>query len=203
MYPHSPYTDLHLFALIAAGDETAFNELYKRYIPVLVPFLRKLTGADVPADEIIQDIFIRLWLGRDKLAGVEQPRSWIFKIASHAAFSWLKQHLRYQQVVNNMHTTAPAASQHDAVNNHLDLLETRRLIQEAVSALPAQRKKIYLLSREQGMTIPAIAEQLQLSHSTVKNALVQALASIRQHLQEAGYQFPLLVLFTILHKTID
>lgn len=193
MHPDSPYTDFDLFSLIAEGDEAAFNNLYKRYIPILVPFLRKLTRAATPADEIIQETFIRLWLGRDKLPEVEQPHSWIFKIASHVAFSWLKKDLRYQQVVSNLQAVAPATEQHDAVHEHLHLLETRSLIQQAVNSLSGQRKKIYLLSREQGLTIPAIAEQLQLSPSTVKNALVRALADIRQHLQQAGYQLPLLL----------
>jgi RNA polymerase sigma-70 factor (ECF subfamily) len=197
LHPDIPYTDTDLFTLIAEGDEAAFNNLYRRYIPILVPFLRKFTRADVPADEIIQETFIRLWLGRDKLPEIEQPRSWIFKIASHVAFSWLKKDLRYQQVVSNMHTATAAAGQHDAVNEHLHLLETRRLIQQAVNSLSGQRKKIYLLSREQGLTIPAIAEQLQLSPNTVKNALVRALADIRQHLQQAGYQLPLLLLILL------
>lgn len=198
MHPDTPYTDTELFTLIAEGDEASFNQLYKRYIPVLIPFLRKLTGSDMPADEIIQETFIRLWLGRDKLPEVEQPRSWIFKITSHVAFSWLKKDLRYQQVVNSLHTARPDAGQHDAVNEHLHLLETRRLVQQAIDALSGQRKKIYLLSREQGMTIPAIASQLQLSPNTVKNALVKALAAIREHLQQSGYQLPMLLLAVLI-----
>lgn len=191
---HQLDNEKELLEQIAAGNEVAFKKLYDHYIHLLVPFLRKLTGADMPTDEIIQETFIRIWLSRDKLPDVQYPRTWIFEVASHAAFTWLKKDLRYQQVIS---AQLPGDTDQYAVDQHLYLLETRRLIGEAVSQLSDQRRKIYRLSREQGMTIPAIAGELGLSPNTVKNTLVKSLAAIREHLSRSGYQLPLFLILLL------
>jgi RNA polymerase sigma-70 factor (ECF subfamily) len=78
------------------------------------------------------------------------------------------------------------------------LQELRQIVQQGVEGMSEQRKKVFLLSREQGLTILEIAEQLNLSPNTVKNTLVTALQQLREHLRAHGYVFPIAVLFVLL-----
>ncbi len=82
----------------------------------------------------------------------------------------------------------------DSLSAEIAMRETRRLIAEAVAQMPAQRKRIFAMSRQQGMNIPDIAAALGLSPNSVKNTLVLALKDIRQYLARHGRIIPLLLL---------
>lgn len=185
------YNDKELFALIADGDEAAFEQLFNRYLPKLTAYTLRLTKDQEVAKEIVQETFVQLWLGRDKLEVVENPGGWIFTITAKQSYKYL----RRRMIKEN---PSVAIELEEAPIDHIGLHELKGLVQNAVLNLSDQRKKIFLLSRDQGMTIPEIAEALQLSNSTVKNTLVSALKQIREHLQASGYLLPsiLILLFT-------
>jgi len=190
-----PHTDEKaLFLNIADGDESAFRQLYEQYGKLLFPFLVKLAGSADIADEIIQEVFLRIWFSRDKLPAVEFPRAYIFRIASNRASEWLKrnaltinvdlQQLREQPVLPDM---AEAA---------LTLKAMTIIVRQAIAELPAQRRHIYRLSRDQGLKPAEIARRLNLSVSTVKNTLVTAGKYIRERLEQAGHITGILLLLT-------
>ena len=181
-----------LFHQIAEGSEEAFRVLYERYGRLLFPFLVRLTGSQDMADELIQEVFLRVWLYRDKLSSVEYPRAWIFQIASNQANTWLAKNLK-AEVAEHRHREAPGTAETPA--EIFTINDIKRVIREAIEALPAQRKRIYLLYREQGMKAGEIAEELGISVSTVKNSLLAAMKSIREKVARAGYWLPLLLVF--------
>jgi RNA polymerase sigma-70 factor (ECF subfamily) len=181
-----------LFLQIADGSEPAFRELYYSYGRLLSPFLVRLAGSQDLADEIIQEVFLRVWLYRDKLPGVEHPRAWLFQIASNQAHTWLAKSLK-AEMAEVRHQGRPVTA--DTPAEILTINEIKRVIRKAVEELPAQRKRIYLLHREQGMKAGEIAEILGISISTVKNSLLSAAQNIREKVVQAGYWVPLLLLF--------
>jgi len=183
-----------LFRQAAEGNEQAFSTLFNLFLPKLYPLIVKLTKSDLAVQEIIQETFIKVWLNRDKLAEMENPGGWLFRVASNNCYD----HLRKLALDGELFKPITSAS--DAINvSHegLDSKELKRLIGEAVHKLPMQRKKIYLMSREQGKTIPEIAEALQISPNTVKNALVTSLKFIREYLARHGMIFFILDLFLL------
>jgi RNA polymerase sigma-70 factor (ECF subfamily) len=174
-----------LFLRIAEGSEAAFTDLYRSYVPLLSSYLTRLTRSRTTVDELIQETFLQIWLQRDKLPEVEFPRAWIFRIASNITFNYLKRLLTEEKArtaVNN----SPVADRNE-VEEAFYLQQLLNAIGEAVSQLSPQRKKVYQLSREAGMTIPEIADHLGLSVSTVKNTLVSSLQFIRESLLQKGY----------------
>ena len=180
-----------LFHLVATGDEKAFETLFNLFLSRLHPFIIKLTRSELAAQEIIQETFIRVWLNRDKLDTIENPGGWLFRVASNECYIYLRKsvlHNKFSQPI----TTEPIPL--NTTHDWLDVKELNRLIGEAVDQLPPQRKKIYQLSRDQGKTIPEIADHLQLSPNTVKNALVVSLKSIRDYLAGSGITLSLLFL---------
>jgi len=183
-----------LFQQAAEGNEQAFSTLFNLFLPKLYPFIIKLTRSESAVQEIIQETFIKVWLNRDKLAEMENPGGWLFRVASITCYD----HLRARAL--NDKFFKPITSEPDtriASHEGLDAKELKSLVGEAVHKLPAQRKKIYLMSREQGKTIPEIAKALQISPNTVKNALVTSLKFIREYLARHGMIFFILDLFLL------
>lgn len=190
-----PDNDRLLFRLIAEGDEQAFAALFNLYLPRLYPFIVKVTKSESAVEEIMQETFLKAWLNRDKLAEMENPGGWLFRVASNGCYDHLRERALRNKLLEPMITDTDLPG---APATEMDVSEIKRLIGEAAHLLPAQRKKIYLMSREQGKTIPEIAEALQLSSHTVKNALVISLKSIRDYLAKHGITFFLLDLFFLL-----
>jgi RNA polymerase sigma-70 factor (family 1) len=168
-----------LFTQVAEGNEQAFGELFHLFLPKLYPFIIKFTRSPAAAQEIIQETFIRVWLNRDKLEEIDNPGGWIYKVASNECYSYARKKALNSKFSNDM---AKAKEPVQVTQEEMDGKELNRLIQKAVNKLPAQRKKIFQMSRNQGKTIPEIAAELQLSPNTVKNALVTSLRSIREYL---------------------
>jgi RNA polymerase sigma-70 factor (ECF subfamily) len=187
----SPYNEKELFRLIAAGDEKAFDTLFNLFLPRLYPFIIKLTRSEQATQEIIQETFIRVWLNRDKLPEIDNPGGWLFKVTSNECYSYLRKSVSNNKFFNTIDTEPDPV---DATHEKVDLKELNRLIGEAVSKLPPQRKKIFQLSREQGKSIPEIAAALNLSPNTVKNALVSSLKFIREYLGKYDVLFLILIL---------
>lgn len=192
---HDPvYNDKELFLLIAEGDEAAFRQLFQSYAPQLQPIIMHLTKTPSVAEDIIQETFLRLWISRDKLAGIENPRSWILRIAFHQSFSWLRRQAVHHKALDAMALQPEAGTTTEEEVIYHSIVKT---IAEAVQQLPAQARRIYLLSREKGLKIPEIALELGLSPHTVKNSLVRSLRSIREFLEQAGHFLPVLLLFQL------
>lgn len=187
---HQLYTELDLFRRIGNGDEQAFVELFHLYAPKLTAFALRITQDQDAAHDIVQETFLQIWLGREKLGEVEHPAGWLFTIGSRQA---------YKQLRNRMVRENPllATELGEAPTDKIGLQELKALIHEAVEGLSEQRKKIYRLSRNQGLTIPEISARLGLSQSTVKNTLVSALKQVREHLNAQGYLLPFFLFIII------
>ncbi|ARS41400.1 hypothetical protein CA265_17775 [Sphingobacteriaceae bacterium GW460-11-11-14-LB5] len=184
-----------LIEKIVGGDEQAFSVLFFKYLPVLQIFATKFTKSDDAAEEIIQDSFLRVWLNRDKLAEVDNVKAYLYKYVSNECLSYLRKKLKEDRVVDAF--TAKQQNSHNSTVETINLNEVTKIIAIAVEKLPDQRKNIYQLSRRDGKTIPEIAEILNISPNTVKNALVTALKSIRIQLDQHGivFIFPIVFFF--------
>lgn len=173
-----------LLRQIADGDEQAFAVLFYRYLPVLQPFALKFTKSANAAEEIIQDTFLRVWLNRDKLEDVENVKSWLYRYASNECLNYLRKELKQAKAIDNLVIEHPKQS--NTTIETINLNDVSYLVQQAVDKLPVQRKRIYQMSRTEGMNIPEIAAALDLSPNTIKNALVISLKTIREHLNKHG-----------------
>lgn len=181
-----------LFDRIAEGDEAAFEALFHLYVPRIRPVILQIIQEEAPVKDIIQEIFLGLWMGRDKLPAVSSPRNWIFKMTYHRSYSWLQ-----KQGVREKARHLLSWNEEEYTNiteDNLSLSETSRLIREAIALLPPQAMKIYLLSRENGLKIADIAARLGISAQTVKNSLVRSLRAIREYLLKHGISIPLMLL---------
>lgn len=184
--------ELALFRQIAMGDEAAFASLFHLYVPKIKPVITQIIRVEGPEKDIIQEIFLGIWLGREKLNEVAVPHNWIFKMVYFRCYTWLQRQGVRNKAVHIIGLENPLVS--NFTEENLSFSETAMLVKQAIQQLPPQAKKIYTLSREGGLKIAEIASQLDLSPQTIKNSLVRSLKSIREFLIEHGVILPLILL---------
>lgn len=181
-----------LLSKVAEGDEHAFAELFNNYYNLLGTFIMRLTESELLTQEIVQDVFVKIWVNRSVLADVECFKAYLIVVARNHAFNSLKQiareKIRQKEWVNTvLRLAANAADEPETIN-------TNDLIDQAVALLPPQQKKVYLLSRREGMRQDEIAKELNVSLETVKKHMVLALRFLKNHIRTHIGIFILLLL---------
>ncbi|UYQ94525.1 RNA polymerase sigma-70 factor [Chitinophaga horti] len=184
-----------LLQQVSEGDENSFEQLYRHYYPRLRPFVCKHTGSDAQAEEIIQETFIRIWLNREKLPEVTHFSAWVYKVASREFLTALRKKLTYEEKIGALQYAAGEVA--SSPFEQMQVREIKALVSEAVERLPDQRRRVFRMSRDQGLKVNEIAEQLSISPQTVKNMLTTSLRQIREHLAAAGH--PYLLIYLILN----
>ena len=176
------HTDHDLFHRISTGDEDAFAELFRRYDKRIYPFVLKMIRTEAHAEEITQEIFIKIWRHRDKLGAIDQPEAYILTISARHTLDHIKRRLNENKMLQRF--SAVQRKTHNDTEENLLFRDKEALIQQAVDQLPPQQKAVYLLSRQQGLSHEQIAKELALSPLTVRNHLGKALRSIRHWLEQ-------------------
>lgn len=171
------------FVRIADGDEVAFSVIFYHYTNRIHPLIKKITRSDEVTKEIIQDVFVSLWKSKEKLVEIDNYAAYISTMATNKTFNYLKFKARKER-----HLSELALVEKDFTNNTLetlDLHETRERVSQLVRQLSPQKKLIYTLTREDGLSHDEIALQLNISKNTVKNHLVETLKFLRENLQRS------------------
>lgn len=189
---YSPLHDPALFTRIAAGDEAAFALFYQDMVPRMRPFIFSITRSEALVDEVIQESFLRCWLNRDKLPGLDDPRAWLFKVTANICYSLFQRSVTERKALHS--AGAQATATHTDTSEFIQVRFLRETLLQGIRQLSPQRKKIYLLNREEGLSAEEIAERLGLSVQTVRNTLSASLESLRTHLARKGYTLSLVYL---------
>lgn len=181
---------------ITEGDEVAFRKLFDHYKDNIFDYLAGMVKSKEIAEELVMDIFLKLWLGREWIADIEHIEAFIKKVAYNKAIDFFRYAARHQKL---QHLIAKEMA--DATDRSLEmqLLEKdyQYIIREAVRKLSPQRRLVYTLSREKGMTHEEIARELDLSIHTVNNHTKEALKAIRGFLQKNNIPVTTFLLLTL------
>jgi len=147
------------------------------------------------AEEITQEIFIKLWTNQDLLKNVNNIDGYIYKITKNYSLNYLRKVASDSRLSDQLMKVAVISE--NITESRVHESEYRELIANALNELSPQRKLVYTLNREEGLNYNEIAEQLDLSKNTVKNHLFAALDFIRTHLIKNGVN-PTVVALAIL-----
>ena len=169
--------ETELLARVAEGNERAFGLLFHHYRPKIYSYAFQLFGNVQMADELVQEVFLKVWLNRDKLPHILKFDSWLFIIARNKVFDMLK--LRAKENTARQQMARFLNPEANLVEDQLLDKENELRLQHALEHLSPQQKLVFTLSRHQGMKHEEIASQLNISRSTVKTHLVNALKTIR------------------------
>jgi len=170
-----------LLCRIAAGDETAFRTIYDTYRRKIYAYTLRLTESEAIADDIIQDVFMKVWLNRQSLETILNFNAWLHTIARNHIMDVMKA-LAKARLSQQQWAQAGTANGNNVEETLADK-ENQRLLQEALNRLSPQQLLIYQLTRQHGSKHADIASQLNISRHTVKTHLVVALRSIRNYLR--------------------
>lgn len=190
MEHYTTHPDTELLQLLAGDDQRAFEELYRRYHSKLFFFIQKLSGSAATAEDVLQDVFIKLWTTRQSLSGVDNLNAWIFRITRNQVINLLKRHANETLILREIaHDVAPGES----ISHELLVQKNiHAVLRQVVDELPAQQKLVFTLSREEGLTYAQIGEKLGISALTAKKHAAQALRTLRKKI--TGDYLPMFVL---------
>lgn len=184
-----------LLQLVSRGDEAAFAQIFHAYRNKIFTVALKITESTTVAEEIVQDVFLKIWLKRDSLPEVNDFASYLFIIARNHTFNELKKMARQEKFQQNPEGSEPIGS----FNADDPLLNKNyeAILKEAISRLSPQQQKVYYYSKEEGLKREEIAEKMGISPETVKIHLSHAMKSIRAYcMGKLGFPF---ILFIIYH----
>jgi|SRR6185437_2209314 len=160
--------------------ETHFKCLFDSYKNRIYGYVLALTHSAYMAEEITQEIFMKLWLCRDVLADLNNPEAYLVSMARNKTLNYLRKSAHESKMLQELQSRMIRNTNN--VEEQSLLSDQHNLLQEAVTSLSPQRRLVYQLSRDQGLNHLEIASRLHVSPNTVKNHLVTALKVIRKHL---------------------
>ncbi|MCC5905834.1 MAG: RNA polymerase sigma-70 factor [Balneolaceae bacterium] len=166
------------------GCPNAFRKIFEKYHQKLVLYSLAIVKQDHVAKDIVQDTFIRLWTNRGKIDPDQSLSGYLHTITRNLALNHLKRAGYDHELKNRIWKTIQESQHRVSTEESLIAMESSLLIQEAIDRLPPQRQRIYLLSREKGMSHQEIGLKLGISKNTVKNQIVTALKELRSHLEK-------------------
>jgi len=167
-----------LLSLIAKGDEQAFTKLFDHYRNRIYGIAFKLTHSVTISEEIVEDVFLKIWLKRNDLENIQNFQAYLFTIIRNDAYKALKQIARNYKKVVLLNDNEQSQSYNNS-ENYLIEKEYSSLLQKAIERLPRQQKQVYTLIKEQGLKRDEAADFLHLQPETVKFHLAQAMKNIR------------------------
>jgi RNA polymerase sigma-70 factor (ECF subfamily) len=171
------YPEKELLLLVSEGDEIAFRTLYDRFRPKIYALGMFLTKTDVMAQEIVQDVFMKVWENRKQLRDIQYFNSWLKVVARNTASNYLR-----SQSIEKL-ALAHIAAQPAASNDEAGEREYAELLQKAVAQLPPQQQKVYIYHRQQGLQHEEIAQMMGISANSSRKYFKIALRSLRRHLE--------------------
>lgn len=192
---HDLYDISECFQNLAKGDASAFETIFELYKKRVFGVALKMLKSETEAEEIVQDVFLSIWLAKSKLSDVNDPEAYLFTITYNTIYTHLKKASRNQQLLKTIidHLTQIQNTTDETIAAH----ETGKLINEAIQQLPPQQRAVYELSKQEGLSYNEIAECMHLSRNTVRNHLAEAMKTIRAFLKKTAMLFSSLVVFLI------
>ena len=163
------------------GDRESFNKVFRRYYAPLTRFCVRFVGDSDQAAEIVQDLFVRIWTNREKLAVTTSFESYMLRSVRNSAITYINRERSHTDVNERLY-----ADDSDA-NDPSETLQSNNLeasYQKVLATMPEKRREVFLASRFDGLKYTEIAEKLGLSQKTVEAHMSAAIKQLREGLKE-------------------
>ncbi len=175
------YNEVQLLSQIACGNEAAFAKFFHHHRNRVYSIALKISGSTLLAEEIVQDVFLKIWMKRKDLHHVQNLSAYLYIIVQNAVYKSLKRIARDYKIsvdrCNEPFLTIPDPEEYLVEKDYESLL------QKAIGELPNQQREVYKLIREKGLKRKEVASLLNIHPETVKFHLSKAMKSIWSYCQ--------------------
>jgi len=169
-----------LVAKIKAGDTRAFEQLYHEYSPRLYVNILKMVKDELTAEELIQELFTKIWQKREGLDGAADFLPYLYRVAQNLVYDFFRKLQRDRKMME--HFKSVAMENYDHIESALNYKESEQLLQKAMEQLTPQQRAVYLFCKIQGDTYKQAAEKMGISTHTVKEYLGKANNAVKKYL---------------------
>jgi len=164
------------------GDTSSFDRLYEKYYKKVYLFARGILKSHEDAENIVQEVFIKIWEKHKELDENRSFESFVFTISYNTSISLIRKKLRekhfleewYRRLVNEK-----------PVVNEADYNNLQERTKKLINQLPERRRQVYRMCREEGLTYAEISKKLGISVNTVENHMAASLKFLHQHLEDS------------------
>lgn len=186
-----------LLERVAAGDEKAFAVVVERYWKNIYGQALTYVKSTHQAQDIVQEVFIKIWEKRQSLDRIERFDSFLFIVARNHIISELRKKIALPLERDMLEMVREEGALPD---KQLSLKQLQQHLAMAITHLPPQQKVAYLLSRDENLSFEAIAQRMGLSRETIKKHICRALNSIRTYIRTHSDITGSIVFITMLYE---
>ena len=174
--------DAALLARLRAGEPTAFGTIFTAYFAALCVFASHYTSSTSAAEEVVEDVLVRMWERRASLAVRSNLRSYLFTAVRNRALNFTRDERAATHALDKLALDGALpgmAEPRPLEDEELYLADLARAVEQAVAALPPRMRQVFTMHRQQGLTCARIGAELSISPKTVENLLGRALKHLR------------------------
>lgn len=176
------HTEKELVEKLRNGDSFAFEVLFYKYRNKVKGFAKKIIPAQIDPDEIVQEVFVRVWLKKATLNPDKEFQSFLFSIAKNLVIDHLKSAVNRRLYFVEAHFQQDLLIEDNPEKSVTEDMELQLL--QLVEQLPERRREIFSLSRFEGLSYKQIAERLNITENTVDSQIRNALSFIRKEFRK-------------------
>ena len=176
------HTDAILQIEIASGSQAAFQQLFERHRGKLYNYLLSVVKSREIAEEIVTDVFLKIWMGRDLITDIQNMDAFLHKVACNKALDFLRMASRNAALQKLVKREIELTKEREA-DYRIQERECKAIINRAIQQLSPQRRMVFTLSRMGELSYDEIAQQLNLSRNTVRNTMAETLRFLRTYLR--------------------
>lgn len=184
LFDQANYEESRLIMLLKEDSEYAFQLIFDKHRNRIYKTAIKFLKSPIIAQDVVQDVFLKLWFERQNLEATKPLEAWLYTVAKHNILNKLR------KVANDWKALDQLSNQILPVNNNTDhkLIDGQyqEKLKVSIAKLPEQQKLVFLLSRNNKLTYDQIGQKMGISPLTVKTHLSRALISIRKDLESIG-----------------
>lgn len=177
-------SNTELIKLLKKGDMAAFDAIYNQYCHKLHQFVFMYLKQEEDAEEVVQEVFIKIWESREKVDVYLSFESFLFTIAYNSTMSLLRKRVSETKSREYLKSLQKIETE-EKVIDEIQYNELNNKVQSLLEQLSPRQSEIYLLSREEGLSHKEIAIKLNISESTVNNHLVTILKFLKSNIDSS------------------
>ncbi|WP_277014306.1 RNA polymerase sigma factor [Flavobacterium lindanitolerans] len=192
MEPLRLYDELELLRRLKLGDHTAFEMVFLHYKSQMARNALRLLKSPDLAEDLVQELFIKLWEQRSKIDTERTLGSYLYRIASNLAYDYFRKSVREHRVQDSLYEVSKGT--YEPIEKSVFDKEAKMALQRAIEKLPQQQRRVFTLCRIEEKSYQEVAELLNISVGTVNNHMTRANTALRTLLAAAEISAPMLVI---------